>query len=70
MVTFPSFYVRCTAQNGAPYSASVTGFTTTVTPAKYDAPLSYTLGYTTIDFSTTKLTQTQVADVLSGAVSR
>jgi hypothetical protein len=75
VVTFPSFYVSCTAQNGAPYSSKVEGFTKTLTPADYDGPLKNTSGYTTITLSSTKLTQVQTPFAnsmytLSGVVAR
>ena len=52
-VTFPSFSVTCTAQNGAPYSASVTGFTKVLT--SLDEPLTDTQGYKTITMTSTSL---------------
>jgi hypothetical protein len=74
-VTFPSFYVTCTAQNGAPYSSKVEGFTKVLTPADYDGPLTDTSGYTTITLSSTKLSQVQTpfagtSYTLSGSVAR
>jgi hypothetical protein len=74
-VTFPSLDISCTAQNGAPYTSSVTGFKKVLTAADFSGPLKYTSGYTTIDFSSTKLTQTQTpfagsAYTLSGNVAR
>src|SRR5262249_22312468 len=71
-VTFPSFYVDCIAGNGAPYQAQVTGFTTAVMPTQYGAPIHYTSGTVTTDFSATQLTQTHSfdEDVLSGSLSQ
>lgn len=71
-VTFPSFYVNCTAGNGAAYQAQVTGFTAMVTAAQYGGPLSDSAGTVTTDFSATQLTQSNSFDgeVLSGSLSR
>lgn len=74
-VTFPTIDVTCTAGNGAPYTSTATGFTTTVAAADYGGPLNYTSGYTTTNFSTTTLTQTQTpfagtVYTLSGDVAR
>ena len=74
-VTFPSISVKCYAQNNAPYTSSVEGFSKVVDSADYDKPLTNTSGYKTINFSTTTLTRIEMpfppsSYTLSGSVTR
>jgi hypothetical protein len=57
-VTLPQFYLTCTAQNNAPYSSNIHGFSMVVTPDKYDGPIVNKTGTVTTTLTATKLTQT------------
>jgi hypothetical protein len=57
-MTIPMFYLSCTAQNNAPYSSKIDGFSQVVAPADYGGPITNTTGTVTTTFSTTSFKQT------------
>ena len=71
-MTFPSFYLSCSAQNGASYSSQIHGFTKVVTAADYGGPITNTAGTVTTTFSTTSLRQSDSfnTDTQSGTLTR
>ena len=71
-MTLPMFYLKCTAQNGAPYSSKINGFSKVVAPANYGGPITNTSGTVTTTFSSTKLTQTDSfnGDTQTGALAK
>ena len=57
-MTIPMFYLSCKAQNNAPYSSKIDGFSQVVAPADYGGPITNTTGTVTTTFSTTSFMQT------------
>jgi hypothetical protein len=71
-MTLPMFYLKCTAQNGAPYSAKINGFSKLIAPADYGGPVVNTSGTVTTTLSSTKLTQSDSfnGDTQSGTLTK